>query len=83
MKKAALLVCLTLFACTTGCTAPREDVNRILADQGYTEISVGGASIFACSKGDTTSNTFTAKGRPGVPSRAWSVDRAAGSRATR
>lgn len=68
MKKTIVLITLlTLAACTTGCTAPRDDVERVLTDQGYTDISVGGHDFFGCSKDDTTANKFTAKGPTGRP----------------
>lgn len=71
MKKIILLVVpLALFACT----APRDEVERVLADQGYTEIQVGGHDFFGCSKGDTTAfkqisrygASFDAMGRAGL-----------------
>ena len=63
MRKILILIPLALFACT----APVGEVERVLADQGYTDISVGGHDFFGCSKGDTTANKFTAKGPTGRP----------------
>ena len=64
MKK--LITALALLA-LAACSAPAVDVERVLTDQGFTEISVGGASLFSCGKDDMTSNTFTAKGPTGRP----------------
>lgn len=48
-----------------GCAAPKQDVERVLADHGYTDIAVGGYTPWGCGKDDSTSNTFTATGPTG------------------
>lgn len=57
MKYASLLFLLILM----GCTQDKNKVKDILAAEGYTNISVGGYSSFACSEKDTYSNGFTAE----------------------
>ncbi len=41
------------------------EVQRVLEDQGYTDIVIGGADPWGCGKEDSTSNKFTAKGPTG------------------
>lgn len=52
-----------------GCSAPKGEVERVLADQGYTDVRVGGHDLFRCGRDDSTSNKFTAKGPTGRPVR--------------
>lgn len=68
MKKFVILAALLVSACgLSGCTGNREDVHRVLEDNGYTEIEVGGFDMFGCSKDDTTATKFKAKGPTGRP----------------
>ena len=62
MKKSTFAL---LLLGATACTAPPSEVERVLADQGYTDITVGGYAAWGCGKNDTTANKFTAKGPTG------------------
>jgi hypothetical protein len=65
MKRLAWLGAFLLLA---GCT--RADQARdALQSAGYTDIRTGGYSWFSCSKDDTFSTTFEARGPSGVPVR--------------
>lgn len=66
MKKLIIIpVLLVLAACQTGCTGDRTEVARVLEEQGYTDIEVGGFDMFGCSKDDNTATKFRAKGPTG------------------
>lgn len=53
-----LLIAVALLA-AVGCT-DQKTARRVLEDQGYTEVSVGGFDAFGCSDDDTYATKFTA-----------------------
>lgn len=63
MKKflLALAVVAGLGACTD-----KSNAQRILSQQGYTEIQLGGYAFGACSEDDTYATSFRAKSPAGI-----------------
>lgn len=61
MRKFLPAMVLALAACSDGDTA-----QRILAQQGYTEIEITGWSPFSCSEDDTFSTGFIATSPAGL-----------------
>lgn len=49
-----------LFACAAASCTDQKTARRVLEDQGYTDISVGGFDAFGCSDDDTYATKFTA-----------------------
>jgi len=62
MKRLMLIAVVAVLA--NGCTDSKT-TTRVLTEQGYTEIEVGGYDAFACSDDDTFATKFTAKGPSG------------------
>lgn len=60
MKKLILIGTLLL----AGCTDPNE-ARKVLQDNGYTDIRIGGYSWLGCSENDQFSTEFIAKGPTG------------------
>lgn len=52
-----LILALSLIG---GCTNDQDKVKRLLERDGYTDVVVGGWSLFGCDKNDTFTNTFKA-----------------------
>jgi hypothetical protein len=46
----------------SGCTVPEDKARAILEANGYTEVRLGGYSMFGCSEDDDLSTEFSAKG---------------------
>ena len=61
MKK---LVALFLTVAITGCTDPIK-AERVLSENGYTEIKTGDYAYFMCGKDDQYATSFTAKSPSG------------------
>ena len=55
---------MVLLVGLTGCTKPHES-ERVLRDQGYTDITIQGYGMFRCDEKDTFSTRFTAKSMSG------------------
>jgi len=62
MKK----LCIAVLMCfSVGCTVSEDKATRILSDSGYTEITLGGFSMYGCSEDDKFSRKFEAKSPTG------------------
>jgi len=59
MKILMIITAILILTITASCTKP-EETKTILTKQGYTNIQIGGYSLFACSKGDFYSTKFNA-----------------------
>jgi hypothetical protein len=57
MKK--LLIAAMVVVALTGCTRPGL-AERVLSEQGYTDIDAGGYGFFSCSEDDAFKTNFTA-----------------------
>ena len=64
-----LTVALLLAAGAAGCTGDRDEITRVLVDQGYTEVEVLGYDLWGCGRDDNTATKFRAKGPTGRPVR--------------
>ena len=63
MKKIILMVAIGLML--VGCTS-KEDANRALRSQGFTDIHITGYDFLSCSKDDFYHTGFTAKNMQGI-----------------
>lgn len=63
MKK--LLLCAVLALAVAGCSDSKT-AQRVLAQQGYTQIETLGPSLFGCSENDTFTTKFRAVSPAGV-----------------
>lgn len=67
MKKISLLVAAAAMLTLAGCSVPPEEGARVLTSMGFTNIQVGGASLFSgCGRDDSRSASFTATGPTGI-----------------
>lgn len=61
MKKILLLtMCLFFIGCTN-----KEDANRALSNEGFSDVLITGYSFFACNRYDFYHTGFTAKNKDG------------------
>lgn len=66
MKKFKALALAFGLVALAGCTDSK-NAERVLESAGYSDIQITGYSFFACSKDDTQSTGFKAKGPSGKP----------------
>lgn len=65
MKRVVLCAALLLLS---ACTDP-DTARRVLAENGYTDIQIGGYAAWSCSEGDDYATEFTATSPVGRPVR--------------
>jgi hypothetical protein len=56
-----------LFLFLTACTPSNETSIRVLEDNGFTSVRLGGFAFFGCSEGDSLTMNFEAIGPTGRP----------------
>lgn len=62
MKKSLLLLIALIIGVTaSGCTVASSDAHQLLAANGYTEVQLGGMSLWGCSDDDELTREFKAK----------------------
>ena len=64
MKRLILLILIAASILVSGCTKP-DGTQRVLKQQGFTDIQITGYRPFMCSDRDTFCTGFTAKGPNG------------------
>lgn len=66
MKNIAIIAAtVAALVISTGCTVSADKSVEVLSEAGYTDIELGGFTIFGCSDTDDFSRTFTATGLNG------------------
>ncbi len=61
-----IAICTGLLALAAGCTDAKT-AQRVLEDQGYTDVRADGYAAFSCSDQDTFKTAFTATSPSGRP----------------